>query len=295
MNHSRTAIASGLLALVLSAPAHAELLEGSAFASITDVAITLQDENPLDGIAPSVTWASRSPWAAPGTGAKPYALSVTNRIFTVDQSGLFSHTSDDKLAPAIGANLFAPTSSSLTNGTASAQGLISSNGISSQVHVSIDEGAPAHDKESAASVDVYPADSYFELSPFTRITITGSYATSVASAGTGEWPTFARVHGELRLGSVLDTYLSFHFQSDRFFAPDFETGKAFPGDPTPRNGTFTLTQSNNTSNSTWGWLYLSVHTSAMVRSVSSVPEPETIALMLAGLGVVVGTRRRQRH
>lgn len=289
MNLSRIAFASGLLAFALSAPAHAELLDGSAFASITHVTITLQEENPLDSITPSVTWAS------PGTGAKPYAFSVLNSISTVYGSGHRSETRDDKLAPAIGANIFTPTSSSLTNGTASSQGLIASNGISSQVHVSIDQGNPTHSQEQSANVYVYPADSYFELSPFTRITVTGSYATSVASAGTGEWPTFASVYGGLRLGSDLDTSVSFYFQSDRFFAPDFETGGALPGDPTPRSGTFTLSLSNTTSNSTYGVLDLRVNTSAMVRSVASVPEPEAIALMLAGLGVAsVSARRRQQ-
>lgn len=294
MNHSRTAIASGLLAFALIAPAHADVLEGSAFASITNVTIQLQDENPLDGITPSVTWTSPSTWTVPGTAAKPYALSVYNSISTADHLGRYSYNSDNQLAPAVGANIFTPTSSSLTNGAASSQGLIASNGISSQVHVSIDEGEPTHDQEKTADAIISPADSYFVLSPFTRITITGSYATSVASAGAGTWPTLAQADAGLWLGSDPTKYLVFNFQSDRFFAPDPTTGEAFPGDPTPKNGTFTLTLSNTTPNSTHGSLNLRVSTYAMVRSVSSVPEPETIALMLAGLGAVAATRQRQQ-
>lgn len=100
--------------------------------------------------------------------------------------------------------------------------------------------------------------------------------------------------GGPRFGSDLDASASFHFQSDRFFDPDFETRGALPVNPPPKSGTFTLPLSNNTPSSTHDTLTLRVNTSPKIRSVFSVPEPETIALMLAGLGTVATTRLRQR-
>lgn len=289
MNHSRTAIASGLLAFALIAPAHAELLEGTATASITNVTFKLQDGWPLDSLKPSITWASPDT----GAGSQPYTFRVLSEIATVDESGNRSRISDDKLAPAVGGNIFTPTSSSLTNGTGSTQGSIASNAISSQAHASIDLDNPAHDQEKSATARIYAPESQFVLSPFTRITITGNYATSVAGTG-GDGRTYASAFGYLWLESSPDKDTSFSFSSDRSFGNNPRTGEAEWGDPTAKSGTFTLTLSNNTANATRGALSLSVLAYTTLGSVSSVPEPETIALMLAGLGAVAATRRRQR-
>lgn len=290
MNHSRTAIASGLLAFALIAPSHAGVLEGSAFASITNVTYKLQDGWPLDNLKPSITWASPDT----GTGSTPYTFRVLSGINTVDGSGQSSKTRDEKFAPAVGPNIFTPTSSSLTNDTTSAQGAVTSNGISSQVHATIDQDTPAHDQRKTADVFVYADHANFVLSPYTRITITGNYATSVSSAG-NDVRTSASVVGRLWLQSTPDRFATFDARSEQYFAVNPRTGESVEGDPTPKSGTFTLTLSNNTPNPTLGAFGLGVSTYTWLGSVSSVPEPETIALMLAGLGAVAAARWRKRH
>jgi len=289
MNHSRTAIASGLLAIALIAPAHADLIETSASASITNVSIQLKASSPFDKNPPWVVWASPDT----GEGSTPFTFSIDTSTTSVDASGKTSTTHDVKVAPSVGANIFTPTSATQSSETISTQGSITSKAISSQMHLALDPSDPAHDQKTSAWVGVRPSQGVFVLSPFTRITITGNYATSVAGTG-GE--SLAAALGRLWLESAPDKISEVYAKSDffpRVWNP--RTGEPMDSDPTPKSGTFTLTLSNNTANATRGGLSLSVWTHASLGTVSSVPEPETIALMLAGLGVVASTRWRKRH
>ena len=161
------------------------------------------------------------------------------------------------------------------------------------MHASIDLGDPAHDQEKSAQARIYARQSEFLLSPYTSITIMGSYATSVAGTG-GDGRTYASAFGDLWLESSPNKSSTFSFNSDRSFGNNARTGEAEWGDATPKSGTFTLNLSNNTPNSTRGGaLSLSILAYTSLGTVSSAPEPEAIALMLAGLGAVAATRKRQ--
>lgn len=292
MNHSRTAIASGLLAFALIAPAHAERLEASALASLTNITITLQDDKPLDGISPSILWTS----PGSGTTSTPYTFESTASIITLDASGHAVKTKDAKLAPANGTNIFTTTSTSVSDGTDTSQSWIAPNAIGSQVHATLGQSGKPNNQQKTSQAAVSPSLWQFVLSPHTRITITGTYATSVAT-NEADIHAFGSVRADLWLENA--PYNAYRSMSHRSIHDNPNDSFADVSDMTPKNGTFTLTLLNAASNPTGGGLILGVMSYASLGSFptapSNLPEPETIALMLAGLGVVVGTRRRQRH
>lgn len=293
MNHSRTAIASGLLAVALTAPAQATLLEASASASITNLTITLTDLRPLDGVAPALSWISLDT----EKGLTPFTLLASTTLFTTYSSNQVSATRVNELAPATRTTLLTPKAASQSGLPASAEVSITSNSLSAQAHASLDPSQPMHNWQEAAYASVAPAiyldsdthyvaDRYkkFVISPYTQLTIQGSYAISVD----GDDQASASVTAKAMLNGTFDPLATF-----------LASARQVPGlndPPSSESGTFSISLSNKTMMSAEGTLDLSVVTSASITSLSSsVPEPEVTALAAVGLVLLGFAARRQRQ
>ncbi|RQP22517.1 PEP-CTERM sorting domain-containing protein [Piscinibacter terrae] len=125
-----------------------------------------------------------------------------------------------------------------------------------------------------------------ELTANTALTITMDAAT-LASAGTvcgilgdfcGSAASFVSLSGRMRVAGEGTTESV--LRSDAGFL----SGSAFDA----KTGLLTITLFNHQAFTNSGWLDTSVYSTASV-----VPEPETYALMLAGLALIAGLRRRR--
>lgn len=287
MKPSRLAAAAALLACALSTPAHAAVLEASASISLKNLTITLIDLDPTDGIAPSIDFLD--------VGTNRYRLRSESAI--TDWQGTVTGSANNASLTGSQNSLLLP--SQVSSGSAGAQSSaeITLSSISLKTAASLDTSTPQHDisRETTAGLisccdnDTGGSFVSFFLGANTALRIQGQYDLAAllqsggASTGAGQFASTG-------------LYLNLASDDQSSWLAD-EAIAEIDGVAATRSGLFDLTLSNQSGSFRSGSFAIQANAIASVDSgVSPVPEPESIALMLAGLGVAgaIGARRRQR-
>ena len=260
----KTALCAAALAAAAFATTAAQA-SASAEAKVTNVHIQLIDLDLNDGITPAIQL---------GFGSQNTAsIQVINAVD--------SAVTDNNAYPALGA-AYGPftlsTGGAFATGDTRAGNLF---GAAGGPGSSVAASATGADTWAWGLGNVVP--SYFKLAPNTRMVITASVATFVQAAPDDK----AFAYGVLAGMDLNNVY----FASDTAQSSANYYGNITFIDP---KSALQISFSNVSANAYEG--SLSITASAYARSATAVPEPQSVALMLAGLGVLgAGTRRRSQR
>lgn len=283
MNSHRLAAASALIVCALSANANAEVLSASASVSITNLTFTLIDLDPLDGIAPSITindaggnprYELRAQEATLGSNAKWTGKNSLDEVYSEDWR-----------------TFLAPGQAVVNSATGQSLSEMTTSSITTRASTSLDTSDPSQDfKRVAQSEALTPCCSgagfegfSFDLGAKTAIRLQGDYSL-MAQLQPG--PTAA---------NEASAWLQLTF--GQFGLTESALAKQGGALNASKSGVIDFTLSNDTTLTQFKYFGFSSSARAVVEGrVSPVPEPQTIALMLAGLGVVaMGARRRGKR
>jgi len=283
MTAHRIASASILLACALSANVHAAPLSASASASITNLTFTLIDLAPLDGIAPSMQFVNTQ-----GTQA-----SWDARIFTgaSDTEGNFTDSSNNQVLATGAQNILSPNEINLTDATSQGSIVMTGSSFLVSAAMTMDSATAATGvyRYIEAQLTASPSDwgnvIEYQLSANTLVRIQGQYQMSAHT----------QVDEAIGYGSAvaaLDFYAVSSAGVANLSQHVFTSTLDFPS---TQSGSFDFYLGNTSTEIEHNFLYLTAAASVNLSGVaSSVPEPTSVALMLAGLGVaLVAARQRQ--
>lgn len=239
---------------LLAAPA-APALAADAQASFTNFSIQLIDLNFFDGVAPSLTWSLDSTWTSLG-----HASDTSPAVSWSDsRTGLFNG-----LASMSNGSAHSGATASVTY--AGGAPLFTGSGLLTNGHA---ESPGAYFDASAL------AYGNFVLSPFTIAYFFANGAVSTAAAaGESASAQMAMTVWGSSGGAAQSSSATLHSPSSNSSASS------------PLFASFA-----NLTNSPLGGYF---QASASVSGVVPVPEAETYAMLLAGLGLVAGMARRRR-
>lgn len=284
MQAHRLAVASTLIACALSANVHAEALSASASASITNLTFTLIDLAPLDGIAPSLQFLD-STGALGSWDASVHANTITPDGFSNDVGSV-------QVMPSGTLSPLAPNELSVANTAGQASMVLTASSIHLQASTTMDAATAA--TGVGHYVDAYIVPSVNGWGNVIRYTLSAKTAVRVQ----GQYQLSAQAQVDETLGSGY-AYAGLDFVGVSSAAESAVSQHAYAstlGFPSTHSGSFDFFLGNKSSESEENMLYVTLSASTSLNGlVSDVPEPTSVALMLAGLGVVVGTRRRLRH
>jgi len=254
------------LAVALSSPVFAD---ATASASIGDLTVTITSSNPH--VAPSITWGPNGFIEA--GDAYDVALGTSNTYNTSPPPATNSaSTAGSSASSTITGYLTSPGSSF----SATTSSLAAGTGVS---------------LPNYATSQTYNDDQSFTLGKDTTVTFSYSASSTAQTtvglnAGTGGYESaYAYAIFETEFGNG---YQGNEVVSNASYNTD--------GSPqtTSESGSWTTSFTNSSSGNLSGILYLAAYSTTYC-SVGAVPEPETYALMAAGLGligVVIARRRR---
>lgn len=282
MNAHRLAAASTMIACALSANVHAEVLSASASVSITNLTFTLIDLDPLDGIAPSMT--INDAGGSPRYELRAHETSLGRNAQWTGQNSLNEVYADDWRT------FLAPGQAAVSSATGQSMSEMTMSSVTTRASTSLDTSDPSQDfKRVAQSEALTPCCSgvgfagfSFDLGANTAIRLQGDYSL-MAQLQPG--PTVA---------NEASAWLGLTF--GQFGLTESALAKQGGALNASKSGLIDFTLSNDTSLTQFKYFGLSSSALAVVESrVSPVPEPTSVALMLAGLWVAAAcTRRRER-
>lgn len=289
MNTCRKMAVAAALAAAFASPAFAA---SSSFAELTNFSYTLVDLDLNDGIAASLTWTY--PSAADGSYANSYAYdnSTTGTSDSHFATGTFGSVSS-----AVSQSL-SQASSSVTPGGgtdpllgASLQSSGSTDGVTvpgtTSGYDTYAESPWSLDAQtfslSANTVVIFQADSWVNA------------ATTVGfdpTTGATEWAsgsTFMRTYGGYvgdwqDISDTAGVYAAFGYDSNT---------NTWLGESGSQTGLLQVSFINYGSSALDGKFYAAV-TASGASTVAAIPEPETYAMLLAGLGLIGRIARRRQ-
>lgn len=276
MNPRRIAVASALIACALTTTAHAELLTASASVSLTNLTFTLIDLDPTDGIAPSISIYD--------TGGLP-SFELRAQEATLGSNGQW--TRKESFNPVNAEMFLAPGQAAVNSTTGQSLSEVTMSSVTTRASTSLDTSDPSQAfKRVALSEAVSPccAGAFFyvkfELGTNTALRLQGDYSL-MAQLNPG--PTAANEANawlQLALG--------------QFALNEFAQVKQGGQLDASTAGSIDFTLSNDTTQTKFASFSLWSRAEAVVESrVSPIPEPSSVALLLAGLGVAAACTRRR--
>jgi hypothetical protein len=283
---------AGAIAAAFATPAMAAV---SASASISGLTITLFDLNPGDGIAPTISWSNSSYDENYGTSTSasaygPYGASNTYNYTPfgeVNSSAAAINGAAANANIAASANPGAPSGLYSASGSAAATTPYSSKGF------------------NAAAQNGSFASSSFLLSAYTAVVFQANASTQATASvgydflsGQNEYANaqaFMSVNGPGASGNGSQS----SNDSISSVIQNYYWGDGFPANTQSSAllaGSFVNTSAASLSGAFQLGVNVSGNTNVVTLAVAAVPEPETYAMFLAGLGIVGAmVRRRQSH
>jgi hypothetical protein len=283
MQAHRLATASTLIACALSANVHAEAMSASASASITHLTFTLIDLAPLDGIAPSLQFLDSS--GALGS----WEASVHTNTITPD--GFSNDMGSVQVLPSGTLSPLTPNELSVANTAGQASMVLTASSIHLQASTTMDAATAA--TGISRYVNAYIAPSMNGWGNVIRYTLSANTAVRVQ----GQYQLSAQSQVDEALGSGY-AYAGLDFVGVSSAAESTVSQQVYTstlGFPGLSSGSFDFFLGNKSSLSEENMLFVTLSASASLNGlVSDVPEPTSVALMLAGLGVACAAGQRRR-
>lgn len=275
-----------LAAIVVSAAAPA-FATTSATASLTGLSFQLIDLNPMDGIASSITFASGS-----GMGNYVYsAASANDYISGADnQSGSRSSNNVGVDRSITNTTDYSAATSTVTASGGKPTSLVSTGFATAPAGA----GDASYNANAASPQNAWWGYSSFTLSGNTMLIVSGTStvtaSNSVGYTATGSESSSASTSAQLSgVGAAGSGNQSSSFSASAsapwWTGPYTETSTS----------SFSLIFGNTTGGNITGTMALATSVNGSANSsVAVVPEPETYAMMLAGLGAIGFMARRRR-
>lgn len=289
MTRTITALAASLTACALCATAHAAPMESSASVSVTGLTFELIDLDLTDGIAPSLQYFSDS-----DTMRDHWLASASTSESTWPGTGS-SNDFDFQSAPGGVNNVFAPLQAGSSNAGGQSSAVMTTSSIVASANTSMN-AVTAGSREISAYAQLLP--NAFDFAPYILYSVTPNTAVRI----TGQYELSARVQAQDPHGyGFAQANLEFMAWVDEGGDVPVYHGLESIVDAGPNTssdtkaGSFDFLLSNASANRQDQVLSLRAAAySSLTSSVSDVPEPTSIALMLAGLGVASVFGRRQQ-
>lgn len=293
MNAHRLAAASALIACALSVNVHAEVLNASASASITNLTFTLIDLDLSDGITPSVSFFSEPTGGKYGeTSSGVVGMQITRANGLTSQAGdtIYDYPPSGYLLTGdISKSLNGTSSSAASSGTISGNPVGSAGNLITASTASLDTSAAQADKAVTAYSSVWSTHGQFFLSANTRLVIQGTYDVSASVDGLAAVAESASAKINVVIGTGY--YTSFYKQVSTQLQKHVSFGNGLTGEQSITNS-FLQNIDNITSGELVGFVATNASTSV---AIVAVPEPEAWALVATGLGLLAfGSTRSQR-
>lgn len=283
MKTTRTIVAGAWLACALSTSAQAAVFESHASASITNFTFTLIDLDPTDGIAPSIRFSDEGSFRWSLDSGAVVTTHDGQTLNTGDMGGAFGSSHEVLIAGSSSVNL--RTAQALAEMTTSAISLTSS--------ASVDTAVPGHDLTSSAGATLstlgsdgdFLSDLGFSLGAKTALRVQGQFSLN-ATLHPGPTPD------DLALASL---FLSLRSGDQAFSIFEVAQARADGELAVSVDRQLDFTLENSDASERLAYINMLGSTQSIVATgVSPVPEPQAIALMLAGLGGVAVARRRRQ-
>lgn len=290
MTRTITALAASLTACALCAPAHASSIEASASVLVTGLTFELIDLDLTDGIAPSLQYVegeSRTKhWQAVASGAK-----------WTSPGPNVNEPSDIQTALSSGGNWFVPLQAGVNTPQVQSSAVMTTSSISLSASATLgtvtagEQTNLAYADLTSAALDMFPDWIIYTVTPNTAVRVTGQYELS------------SRVLAQDPQGYGSATaYLQLMMwgNTDRPAVVEASASSNLDTSDDSRNGSFDWLLSNASTESEQQSFFLLAGASAQANGrVTAVPEPTSLALLLAGAGIasITAARRRsaQRH
>ncbi|HEX8612677.1 MAG TPA: PEP-CTERM sorting domain-containing protein [Telluria sp.] len=276
MTNTRKSLLAGLCALACAHPALAQI---SVRTSIGNLTYTLTDLDPNDGIAPSLM-----PLASAPRASTSMALTITNDGV---RNQYIEHMINGTmpLDPVSDVNYYASSDGTPPTRLAAAASVSGGSLSDLALEASAYNNASAGDHIAASLAATNAAP--FVLSPMTLITFSMDYAIHDAIGPLPlDAPLFSTYSAVSFIFLVQEEYsLEYVADSVTYFGGRDSYGTAGPG-------TLNVSYANREAVGLTSYMTLNAWANATTNIPMPVPEPMTYAMLLAGLGIVVGARRR---
>ncbi|UCV21921.1 PEP-CTERM sorting domain-containing protein [Ferribacterium limneticum] len=274
----------GAIAIGFATPAMAAV---SASATISDFTITLYDLNPLDGIVPTITWANVS-------GIDPNMATYTN----ANVSGQYGTSYTNNYMPVGEVN---SSMASIFNAAASAT--ITTNSLSASGSATA-TSAGGNGKSFTASAQNYNGGGSFQLSANTAVVFQANASTQASSTvgydsstGNGESASANAVMTVNGVGASGNGSQNSYDTTSSFVGNYYWW---YPNSPSTQSTSVTLAGAfvNMSAGLLTGTIQLGANasgsTNVVASAIAAVPEPESYAMFLAGLGLIGAMARRRQ-
>lgn len=282
-----------LTAVALAAAASANATS-FASASIGPIQVQLIDLNPLDGVTSTITFGS-------GISTYNYGYTYSNNGADVSNSPSLSGSGSVNANTAnasISQSFIGGTASSLQGATVSTSGQASGSSTGAQSYYYGYITAPNY---SSFTLSANTAVVFSALGTASAQTTVGydavnyryEYASSNVSLGVNGTGPIGNT-GNQSSSDSLSSSASHTYQSSYDPVTGAWTGYTYVGQQASNSSVLSVSFMNFSSGDKSGTIYAQAYVNGYSNIAAAVPEPETYAMLLAGLGVIGAVARRRR-